>query len=169
VVEVVRGDARYNTFQLAARRIKDTVVTLKPARQSRKIAAVQLKNPKGEEIFPGVEPDMSVEDKFYQLHEWRAMSKAKKKGVLIKRQNRGPAKKKDKPPKRKFSGRQKKQIMSLVERQIASMSIGDRAEQDVASDDSNSSSEEEDSRPKKKPKKKKTTNRNHPDLQRRRR
>ena len=166
VVEVVRSNEQYETFDEVVRRIKDSVVVMKPTKappSSRNINALSVTNQKGEEIFPGVEPDTSMEDKFYPSKEWAKLSAAKKKGVLLKRQKRqGPGKKKDEP-KRKIKDSKKDKArdkrISKLERTIGALNIR-------GSDDEGSDSDGEEP-PRKK--KKGSGNRGHPALQRRQR
>ena len=149
VVELLRGNPQYTTLDAVARRVMDSVVVEKPTRPGRQIGSMTLKDNKGDEIFPGVEADMSMEDKFYQPREWAAMSKAKKKGVLLKRRARGP-KSKEKKGEKKTRKR-----LAKVERAIASLTLNGNQE----------TSEGAEEPPKKKPNTS-TGNRDHPDLQR---
>jgi hypothetical protein len=166
VVELVRGNPSYDTFDKVARRIKDTIVTLKPTKTpSRNVSSVTVINKNGEEVFPGIDPDMTVDDKFYSKPEWLKLSKAQRKGVLYKRQQRGggTSGKKQQPTK----GKGKRSInklnkkISKLERTIAAFNIDD--DNDAAPSESES---DDDAPPKKKSKK--TTNRTHPALNRRR-
>ena len=89
-VELVRGNPDFPTYELVARRIKDSVVTLKPIKASdRRRPDRNISTVKDKDLpYPDVEADMSVEDKFYTDEQWKAMSKSKKKGVLKKRKQR---------------------------------------------------------------------------------
>ena len=143
-VELVRGNPDYATFEAVARRIKDSVVTLKPIKPSlrrttRDIAAV---NKQQDEPFPDVEADMTVEDKFYSPIAWRKLSKAKKKGVLKKRKQRQSQEggKSDKKPKAKET----KQIKAL-EKKIQKMSRKISAFEHVSKDDDSSDASDSDS------------------------
>ena len=158
VVELVRGNPEFATFDSVVRRIKDTVLTLEPTKTpTRTIAAV------GKDAYAGVEPDMSIEDKYYPRSEFHKLTDAQKKGLLIKRKQRGgngkkpKGKGKDKKGGDKDLKRARKQIAKL-ERQIAALNVDDPNE----GSDSDSEVEQ---RPKKKPKA--TGNRGHPDLNRR--
>jgi hypothetical protein len=168
VVELVRANPDYATFDDVARRIKDSVINLKPTKTpTRQVASVSVKNAKGQEVFADVEADLSVEDKYYPPKEWAKLSSAKKKGVLHKRNKRGGARPngKQKPHgagKRKIS-KMEKTIKSL-QRRVASLDVADADD-----DDASSSESEEEQSSKKKQKKSPTSNRNHPDLNRSRR
>ena len=164
VVEVVRGNDEYDTLESAARRIKDAVITMNPTRPTRRVAAVVVKNKKGEEVFPGVEPDTTMDDKYFTPAEWSKLSAAKKKGVLLKRQGRpGNPKKQKKSEDPKYKAMNKK--ISSIARDVKAMKLGKR---DAESSDSES--EEASPPPKKKQKKSgKRSNRNHPATTRRQR
>ena len=164
VIELVRGNPDYATFDSVARRIKDSVILLKPSRASttRQVSSVVVTNAKGEELFPGIEADMNVEDKFYPIKEWNKLSAAKKKGVLHKRSQRGQSPKGGKQQqngggKRSFKKMQKK--MAALQKKISALSVAD------GGDDPSASESEEDEPPKKK---KKLSQREHPDLNRNR-
>ena len=86
VVELIRGNPAYDTFDKAARRIQDSVVTQRPSKKSRQIAAVSTKTL--DERYPGVQADMKMEDKYYPTKEWVKLTKAQQKGVLMKRKRR---------------------------------------------------------------------------------
>ena len=154
VVELLRGNPEYNTLDLVARRVMDSVVIEKPTRPSRQVSAVNVNGNK-DEVFPGVEPDMSMEDKFYQPEEWARLSKAKKKGVILKRQARGGGKPNKSKSKNKTLKRTRKRLAKL-ERAIAAISLGDDQE----------GQEQDDDEPQNKKAKKASGNRDHPDLQR---
>ena len=177
VVELVRGNEQYNTFDSVVRRIKDSIAVEKPAKKTRFVSSVVIKNKRGEEVHPGVEPDMSVEDKYYPPAEWNRLSPAKQKGVLYKRQQRGGGNQGGKggaggggggkstgkqPSKRKLKKLNKK--ISKLERRIAALSTDD------ADEDSASSSEDEEAEQPRRKKQRNTSNgsnRNHPALNRR--
>jgi len=170
VIELVRGNSDFDTFDKVVRRLKDSVVTLAPTKApSRQVSAVTVMGGNGEEIMPNVDADLSVEDKYYQPQEWAKLSNAKKKGVLYKRAKRGraPGKGKDpkKDPKNKAPPASNKQFQKLskqvkaLTRKVASVSIEEEA-------DSQSSGSDSDVEPPKK-KKKKSSNRAHPALNRR--
>jgi len=131
VVELVRNNANYNTFELVARRIKDSVDLMKPARIARRqVADLRVNQP-----FADVEADMNVEDKYYKPKDWAKLSAAKKKGVLAKRAKRGggtgAASAGPRGTKRKISKLSKKQLTSLA-RQVAALNVdGDVAESAV--------------------------------------
>ena len=172
VIELVRGNDQFNTFDLVTRRIKDTIVTLKPTKTAtRTVSSVVVKNKRGEEIFPDVEPDTSMQDKFYKPADWGKLTRAQKKGVMLARSKRQP---RDRPGGRpggrpgnddkektlkRANKKLKKQVASLT-RKVAAVDIAD-------DDDDDGSSEEDDEPPTKKSKK--TTNRTHPNLSRGRR
>ena len=161
-MEVIRGNPQYNTFDAVARRIKDAVELMKP-KQMRKVSAVSVNQKKGDEPFPGVQADMSVEDKYYQPKEWSQLSAAQKKGVLKKRRQRessGGKKKNNQSGKK--SGKKLNKTIAALERRLSAVEVGGDDDQD--SDDNSSDSEDE--QPAKK-KQKKTTNRNHPNTTRR--
>ncbi len=156
VIELLRGNPEYDTFDKVTRRIKDTIVTLQPmkAAPSRTVSAV-VTNRRGDEMFPGVEPDTSMQDAYYPPEQWAKLSKAKKKGVMLARQKRGGAPGKAKAPDadekkklKKENKRLRKTVASLTKK-VSGVSIDDDA--DGSSDDE----------PAKK-KKNSTTNRNHP-------
>jgi hypothetical protein len=166
VVELVRGNPDYNTFDKVARRIKDTIVTLKnPKAPTRQVASVTVLNKKGEEVFPGVDPDMSAEDKYYDKPDWLKLTQAQRKGVLYKRQQRGGGTGGKKKQKQQPKGKGKRSIKKMnkkiakLEKKIASFTL------DNEDDGSSSDSESEAEAPPKK-KSKKTSNRNHPALRR---
>ena len=163
-VELVRNNAAYATFDQVARRIKDTIVIEHPTKTpgyNRKIAAVGKARNDDKDIMPGVEADMQVEDKYYPKPEWNKLSPGQKKGVLLKREQRGStAKRKNRNGKPKGSetviNKQWKKKIAAMERKIAALST-----------DKGSESEEE--TPEETPasaKKQKSTNsnRNHPAL-----
>jgi hypothetical protein len=179
VVELVRGNSAYNTFDKVVRRIKDSIVADKSTKspssgRTRNVSSLIVKNKKGEEVFPGIEPDMNVEDKFYDRKEWVKLSDAKKKGVLLKRSKRGGGggsannggnnnsngnSNSNKAAKKRFKKIKKK--ISKLERRISALNI----ENESDADESESSSDSDSEQPPKK-KSKKTTNRNHPALNR---
>jgi len=135
VVELVRNNPDYNTFELVARRIKDSVELMKPTRVARRqVADLRVNQP-----FGDVEADMNVEDKYYKPKDWAKLSAAKKKGVLAKRAKRGggtgTANAGSRTNKRKISKLSKKQIASLA-RQVAALNVdGDVPESHDTTDD----------------------------------
>ena len=160
VVELVRGNPEFDTFDAVARRIKDTIVAEAPSGKGRRDVSSVTKDHDGKEVFPGVTPDMNVEDKYYKGKEWQALSAAKKKGVLIKRQRRNGGPKKNNPKgKDKRVHALERKVDSLV-RSVADLRVAPQQDDDAASD-------ADDGPPTKK--QRKANNRDHPDLNRRRR
>ena len=172
VIELVRGNPSYPTFDSVVRRIKDSVVVEQPTKfATRKVAAVSLTDSRGEEIMPNVEADMDVEDKFYEKKEWHQLSAAKKKGVMSKRLQRGqrPGQKRKKggggggggggKDKSKSSMKKMRKTVAKLQRKVASLKISE-------DDDASTSSSEDEAPPAKKSKSKKTSNRNNPALNR---
>jgi len=154
VIELVRGNPSYPTFDSVVRRIKDSVVVEQPTKYvSRKVSAVSLTDSRGEEIMPNVEADMNVEDKYYTGKEWHQLSAAKKKGVMHKRKQRGhhPGKGKGggggggggKSQPGKSSLKKMRKTVSKLQRKVASLNL-----------DSDSSGEEDEEAPPKKKSKK---------------
>ena len=163
VVEVVRGNKDYDTFETVSRRIKDYIVNDKSAQAAegkppgRQASAVKVVGRNGSEVFTDIDPDTSMEDKYYPPKEWAKLSSAQKKGVLLKRQQRGGSKQ----PASKNGGasagtkRLSKKI-SKLEKKIAALTV------DIDDGDSGAESGEEPP-----PKKKKGGgNRGHPALNR---
>ena len=151
VVELVRNNPDYTQFDDVVRRIQDTVETKMPTIPGgRRISSVVTTNANGKEVFTGVEPDMSMEDKFYSNADWAALTDSQKKGVLLKRQEQkssgggggepGKQKSKSKSGNRKFARNMKRKIKAL-QRKVAALSTG--------GDDSDSSDEPELKKPKK--------------------
>ena len=152
----------FNTFDSVARRIKDSIVADKSTAKGRRdISSVVTKDHNGKEAYPGVTPDMNVEDKYYKGKEWQALSAAKKKGVLIKRQRRGGGPSKDKS---KGKDDKDKRRVKMLERKVNSLTrtIAD-LNVDVPEEEDDATSDADDEPPAKK--QKKTNNRNHPDTQ----
>lgn len=167
VIELVRGNPSYPTFDSVVRRIKDSVVVEQPTKfATRKVAAVSLTDSRGEEIMPNVEADMDVEDKFYEKKEWHQLSAAKKKGVMSKRLQRGqrPGQKRKKGGgggggggnKDKSSMKKMRKTVAKLQRKVASLKLTE--------EDDDSSSSEDEAPPKKKSKK--GSNRTNPALNR---
>jgi len=150
VKELVHGNASFNTFDLVARRIKDSVTLLKPTSE-RKVSDVQRsESGRGqEEPYADVEADMSMEDKFYRPEAWAKLTNAQRKGVLLKRKKR-KGKTSNKPPPKPIAGekrslkKMKKKIAALT-KQVSSMNVAPPA--DPADDADASSSDSDDSAP----------------------
>jgi hypothetical protein len=153
VVELVQGNKDFNTFDLVARRIKDTVELQKnkDTQSERSISAVGVANQGGQVAYANVEPDMNVEDKYYPPKEWMKLTPAQRKGVLAKRQKRGGGGKGDKKAQNAHKKLEKK--IAKLTRKIAAMSTED-------SDESSDSDSEEPPTKKQKA----TTNKNNPHL-----
>ena len=154
VVELVQGNKDFNTFDLVARRIKDTVELQKnkDTQSERSISAVGVANQGGQVAYANVEPDMNVEDKYYPPKEWMKLTPAQRKGVLAKRQKRGGGGGKGDKKVQNAHKKLEKKIAKLT-RKIAAMST----------DDSDESSDSDSEEPPTK-KQKATTNKNNPHL-----
>ena len=148
-VETVRTNPVYPTFEAVARRIKDSVVTLKPLKSH--VPTRDVSDVHGEEPYANVEADMSVEDKFYPPDAWAKMSAAKKKGVLQKRKKR---RSKHAPPKKDGQGaKESKAIKALkqafnkkiakVTRKVASLETEAVDDDEQADSESDHSDDEE--------------------------
>lgn len=89
-----------------------------PTRQSN-ISAVNLA--RGPNDYDKVEPDMSVEDRYYSRDEYKKLSASKKKGLSIKRERRGHKRgsksAKHKTQGKEFSRRQVKAIERMMRKQ----------------------------------------------------
>jgi len=176
IVELCRGNKDFPTYEEVARRLKDSVVTLKPIRGplkrnrgDRDIASVKTQG--GGDPFPDVEADMDVEDKYYPAEVWSKLSKSKKKGVLLKRKKRKG--KGGKNPKQGGEKDNKAVIANVVKeaskafgkkvsalsRKISAIGIADEAEESSGSE----SSDQEEEQPRKK-KQKTNNNRMNPAL-----
>ena len=180
--EVVMSNKEYNTFEKAVRRLRDSVEPLEASRpgRSRQIAAVDRQT--AEEFMPGIKADMSVDDRYYPDPEWDKLSKAKKKGVILKRQAReggrdtkGRGRSGSKGDgggggaKKHYS---QKQIAAIVKQSVKQALKKKTSKRKIAavefSDSSDSSdSSNDDEPPSKKKKKSKSSNRNHPGLKKR--
>ena len=171
-VELCRGNAAYATYDSVARRIKDSVVIVKPMHHplpKRKVSDMHTKE--SGEPYGDVEADMSVEDKFYPPETWAKLSAAKKKGIFLKRKKRSG---KHKAPKKdgKTSAKDSRAIKALQKEMRAEMAKVTRkvsamqkpvAGSDMDESDSDQSSDEESVQKKKK---QKTNNPNNPALNR---
>ena len=180
--EVVMSNKEYNTFEKAVRRLRDSVEPLEASRpgRSRQIAAVDRQT--AEEFMPGIKADMSVDDRYYPDPEWDKLSKAKRKGVILKRQAREGGR--DTKGRGSSGGKgdgggggakkhySKKQIAAIVKQSVKQALKKKTSKRKIAavefSDSSDSSdSSNDDEPPIKKKKKSKSSNRNHPGLKKR--
>ena len=101
----------------------------------------QLKNGNEKSNFDDIEPDMSVEDRYYKKSEYNKLSAAKKKGLALKRVKRGHkpgAKDSPKGPPHKGKRTFKKRVISAVKAYLK------KDQPDDTSDDSSTSSMEVD-------------------------
>ena len=133
------------------------------------IAAVQgRKQGGGDEEWKNVQPDMSVEDRYYKKEEYDKLSAAKKKALKIMRDKRGGSPKKRKSnDKRKEQGPVKLTNGSIKAIVSALQSATDDATAPTVADDSDDSSDEEVAmKPPSAKKSKPTTNRSNPALKR---
>lgn len=114
-----------------------------------------------------IEPDMTVEDRYYKKQEYFKLTPAQRLGLRMKRSKRGT---KEPNKKRKASndgnGKQKRSRVDLSKRTISAIAAAIAAKNSPGketSDDSDNSDEDVDMKP---PASNKTTNRNNPALQR---
>jgi len=162
IIEFVHTNDAYPTFDAVVHRFMDSIEST-PI-----IHKYKHDSRDGDEPFPGVEADMMIEDKFYLGKQWHSLTKAQKKGVLLKCKAHG-SKAKAKQPKAKEAGgikRLQKQI-SAFECQIFSFQVADddAAASDAASVASHTSTpDDEDARPTKRQKAGANNNRNNANL-----
>ena len=159
IIELVRNNKDYTTFDSVVRRLKDSVIISRPTKDVRRVSAVSLKDRRGKELFPGVQPDMSPDDRYYDPDEWKRLPAAKKKGILLKRKQRTSNKQQKQTEKSKVK-KQAREIKAL-RRKLASVTVSQPEDEEDSG-----SSDDEAEQPKKK-KKKTTTNRDHPATSRR--
>lgn len=115
----------------------------------------------GKKAADNVKPDMSVEDRYYKVSEYRQLTRAQKLGLQLKRKSRGGSgkdKDKRKPKKVKFDKRTIKALASELRK--------DRTESDTQSVSSESSSDTPKQSNAKKTKSSSSSNRTNPALQR---
>ena len=130
----------HSTFDSVVRQLRDKLAKIGSTDKGgpnryRHVASV-LTTKDGSEMFAGVEADMSAEDKYYPSKEWRRLSNAQKKGVLLKRRNRdggGPPSKKRRVAAVNTKKLQKK--IKQLERSISALQVDDRSMDDESKDD----------------------------------
>jgi hypothetical protein len=126
-----------NDFDACVNLYQDYIAQTEPQGQ-RDVTIATLTTEKGKgkskESWDKVQPDMSVEDRFYKPEEYNSLSMAKKKGLQIKRRKREGGRGEGKPRKKaRFSNRELKKVAF----QISKMTTDDK-EDDDASNDSDS-------------------------------
>ena len=150
VVEIVRGNPDFPTFNDVSRRVKDAVVQLKPMKPTTKpsgrgIASVGKSD--GGQDDDGVKPDMSIEDRFYSHAQYKKLTPAQKKGLRLKREQRQKSndtpKQQQQPKKKNKQGKALSKEMKKLRKAVAALTTAPAASSEDESSDSDVDSDQD--------------------------